>query len=61
MNWQRGSYRGLLSEVVLPRWVMMSLASATGSIVKGAVCWWVTGVLNRSAACRTRRGKDVSC
>ena len=38
MNWQRGSYRGRLSEVVLPRWAMMSLASATGSTVKGAVC-----------------------
>jgi len=44
----------------LPRWVMMSLASATGSVVKGTACCRVTEVLNRSAAWRMGRGKDAS-
>ena len=39
---------------------MISLASL-GSIVKGAVCRWVTLVLNRSAACRMGSGKEASC
>ena len=31
-------HRGALSELVLLRWAMMSLASATGSVVMGAAC-----------------------
>ena len=60
MNRARRRHQGALSEVVL-RWAMMSLASATGSVVNGVVSWRVTGVLNRSAAWRMERGNDASC
>lgn len=39
----------------------MSLASLTGSSVKGAESRLVTFVPNRSAAWRMGRGKDASC
>ena len=60
MNRARRRHQGALFEVVL-RWAMMSLASATGSVVNGVVSWRVTGVLNRSAAWRMERGNDASC